>query len=118
MMLSQKHCRNISKTFKFMVSYLTSCIYIFLFPDIRVQLNDQLKNLDGRVEIQQGIVSEFNDIFRRRAEIESNYSKELDKLAKLITNRHKEHKQRYVLFYSNCIAKKKIMSFILAILMP
>jgi SLIT-ROBO Rho GTPase activating protein len=65
-----------------------------VFPDIRVQLNDQLKNLDGRLEIQQGIVSEFHGIFRRRAEIEANYSKELDKLAKLITNRHKEHKQR------------------------
>jgi SLIT-ROBO Rho GTPase activating protein len=62
--------------------------------DIRVQLNDQLKNLDGRLEIQQGIVSEFHDVFRRRAEIEANYSKELDKLAKLITNRNKEHKQR------------------------
>lgn len=65
-----------------------------VFPDIRVQLNDQLKNLDGRLEIQQGIVSEFHDVFRRRAEIEANYSKELDKLAKLITNRNKEHKQR------------------------
>ena len=60
-----------------------------------MQLNDQLKNLDGRLEIQQGIVSEFHDVFRRRAEIEANYSKELDKLAKLITNRNKEHKQRY-----------------------
>ena len=68
----------------------------FTFSDIRVQLNDQLKNLDGRLEIQQGIVSEFHDIFRRRAEIEANYSKELDKLAKLITNRNKEHKQKYV----------------------
>ena len=105
-MLSQKHCRKpLSSWFLIWLHAYT----FFLFPDIRVQLNDQLKNLDGRVEIQQGIVSEFNDIFRRRAEIESNYSKELDKLAKLITNRHKEHKQRYVLFYSNCIAKKKIM---------
>ena len=69
---------------------------ILSIPDIRVQLNDQLKNLDGRLEIQQGIVSEFHDIFRRRAEIEANYSKELDKLAKLITNRNKEHKQKYV----------------------
>ena len=69
--------------------------FIFYFTDIRVQLNDQLKNLDGRLEIQQGVVSEFGDIFRRRAEIEANYSKELDKLAKLITNRNKEQKQKY-----------------------
>ncbi len=64
------------------------------FADIRVQLNDQLKCLDGRLEIQQGIVTEFQDIFRRRAEIELNYSKELDKLSKAITNRNKEHKQK------------------------
>ena len=73
-----------------------------LFTDIRVQLNDQLKNLDGRLEIQQGIVSEFHDVFRRRAEIEANYSKELDKLAKLITNRNKEHKQRYIQEIHSC----------------
>ena len=71
-------------------------------------MNDQLKNLDGRLEIQQGIVSEFHDIFRRRAEIEANYSKELDKLAKLITNRHKEHKQRYIypIVRTQCVALK------------
>ena len=67
-----------------------------------MQLNDQLKNLDGRLEIQQGIVSEFHDVFRRRAEIEANYSKELDKLAKLITNRNKEHKQRYIQEIHSC----------------
>jgi SLIT-ROBO Rho GTPase activating protein len=64
------------------------------FPDIRIQLNDQLKCLDGRLEMQQGIVAEFQDVFRRRAEIELNYSKELEKLAKAITNRNKEHKQK------------------------
>ena len=89
-------------TFYEYVKYFATLKYIdlkrkpFTFSDIRVQLNDQLKNLDGRLEIQQGIVSEFHDIFRRRAEIEANYSKELDKLAKLITNRNKEHKQKYV----------------------
>jgi SLIT-ROBO Rho GTPase activating protein len=65
-----------------------------VLKDIRVQLNDQLKCLDSRLEIQQGIVTEFQDVFRRKAEIELNYSKELDKLAKSITNRNKEHKQK------------------------
>ena len=69
-------------------------IFFFSLPDIRVQLNDQLKCLDGRLEIQQGIVTEFQDVFRRRAEIELNYSKELEKLSKAITNRNKEHKQK------------------------
>ena len=83
--------------YRLTLELFNSCITLYsLFTDIRVQLNDQLKNLDGRLEIQQGIVSEFHDVFRRRAEIEANYSKELDKLAKLITNRNKEHKQRYI----------------------
>ena len=64
------------------------------FTDIRVQLNDQLKCLDNRLEVQQGIVNEFQDIFRRKAEIELKYSQELDKLAKTINNRNKEHKQK------------------------
>ena len=66
----------------------------YSFPDIRVQLNEQLKCLDNRLEIQTGIVNEFQDIFRRKAEIELNYSKELDKLAKTISHRHKESKQK------------------------
>ena len=64
------------------------------FADIRVQLNEQLKCLDGRLETQQSLVSEVQDIFRRKAEIESNYSKELNKLANHIANRNKEQKQK------------------------
>ena len=77
-------CNNISHIF-FLLSF---------FTDIRVQLNDQLKCLDNRLEVQQGIVNEFQDIFRRKAEIELKYSQELDKLAKTINNRNKEHKQK------------------------
>ncbi len=61
-----------------------------------MQLSEQLKCLDNRLEVQTGIVNEFQDIFRRKAEIELNYSKELDKLGKTITNRHKESKQKWV----------------------
>lgn len=64
------------------------------FHNIRIQLNEQLKCLDTRLELQQGIVSEVQDVFRRRAEIEANYSRELDKLNKYLTNRNKELKQR------------------------
>ena len=66
----------------------------FCFSDIRVQLNEQLKCLDGRLETQQSLVSEVQDIFRRRAEIESNYSKELNRLANTIASRNKEQKQK------------------------
>ena len=36
----------------------------------------------------------MQDIFRRRAEIELAYSRDLEKLAKLVTLRHKEQKQK------------------------
>ena len=80
------------------IIYFFNISHIFFllpfFTDIRVQLNDQLKCLDNRLEVQQGIVNEFQDIFRRKAEIELKYSQELDKLAKTINNRNKEHKQK------------------------
>jgi len=63
-----------------------------VFPDVRTQLNEQLRCLDARLECQQGQLTEIQDVFRRRAEIEMNYSKDLDKLSKLLTSRHKEQK--------------------------
>jgi len=65
-----------------------------VFPDIRVQLNDQLRCLDSRVESQQSQLVDMQDIFKRRAEIEMTYSRDLEKLAKLVTMRHKEQKQK------------------------
>ena len=59
-----------------------------------MQLNDQLRCLDSRLESQQGQLTEIQDIFRRRAEIELAYSRDLEKLAKLVTIRHKEQKQK------------------------
>ena len=64
--------------------------FFFFLSDIRVQLNEQLKSLDNRLEVQTGIVNEFQDIFRRKAAIELSYSRDLDKLAKTI----KESKQK------------------------
>lgn len=62
--------------------------------DIRLQLNEHLRCLDSRVEAQVSLVSELQDYFRRRAEVEMDYSKSLDKLAKSLQLRHKEQKQK------------------------
>ncbi|XP_035212745.1 SLIT-ROBO Rho GTPase-activating protein 1-like isoform X2 [Stegodyphus dumicola] len=62
--------------------------------DIRQQLNEQLKCLDVRVETQVSLVSEIQDYFRRRAEVELEYSKSLEKLAKGLVLRHKTEKQK------------------------
>ncbi|XP_067126010.1 SLIT-ROBO Rho GTPase-activating protein 1-like isoform X3 [Centruroides vittatus] len=62
--------------------------------DIRQQLNEQLKCLDMRMETQVAIVAEIQDYFRRRAEVELEYSRALDKLSKSLMLRHKAEKQR------------------------
>ncbi|KAL0278858.1 UNVERIFIED_CONTAM: hypothetical protein PYX00_000549 [Menopon gallinae] len=65
-----------------------------LFADIRLQLSEQLRCLDVRMEAQVALVAELQDYFRRRAEVELDYSKNLDKLAKSLQLRHKEQKQK------------------------
>ncbi|KAG7203165.1 hypothetical protein KM043_010278 [Ampulex compressa] len=65
-----------------------------VFPDIRLQLNEQLRCLDVRMEAQVALVAELQDFFRRRAELELDYSKSLDKMARSIQLRHKEQKQK------------------------
>lgn len=67
---------------------------ILCISDIRLQLNEQLRCLDTRMETQVSIVNELQDFFRRRAEVELDYSKNLDKLSKTILLRHKEQKQK------------------------
>lgn len=52
------------------------------------------------METQISIVAELQDFFRRRAEVELDYSKNLDKLSKSLLARHKEQKQKYVLWAS------------------
>ncbi|XP_014215653.1 SLIT-ROBO Rho GTPase-activating protein 1-like isoform X1 [Copidosoma floridanum] len=63
-----------------------------VFPDIRLQLNEQLRCLDVRMEAQVALVEELQDFFRKRAELELEYSKSLDKMAKSIE--HKDQKQK------------------------
>ncbi|EDS41734.1 slit-robo rho GTPase activating protein 1,3 [Culex quinquefasciatus] len=62
--------------------------------NIRQQLNEQLKFLDVRVESQISLIQELQDFFRRRGEVELDYSKSLDKLAKSLQLRHKEQRQK------------------------
>jgi SLIT-ROBO Rho GTPase activating protein len=67
---------------------------LFNNSDIRLQLNEQLRCLDLRMEAQVALVTELQDFFRRRGELELDYSKNLDKLAKSLQLRHKEQKQK------------------------
>ncbi|WAR26158.1 SRGP3-like protein [Mya arenaria] len=65
-----------------------------LKPNIRQQLAEQLKCLEGRLETQMAMVQEIQDFYRRKAELEMEYSRNLDKLVKNTWSRHKQEKQK------------------------
>ncbi|XP_069141663.1 SLIT-ROBO Rho GTPase-activating protein 1-like isoform X3 [Argopecten irradians] len=62
--------------------------------NIRNQLNEQLRCLENRLEIQVAMVTEIQDFFRKKAEVEMEYSRSLDKLVKSTKFRHKQEKQK------------------------
>ncbi|XP_078596167.1 SLIT-ROBO Rho GTPase-activating protein 1-like isoform X11 [Branchiostoma floridae x Branchiostoma japonicum] len=81
--------------------------------DIRQQLTDQLKCLDSRMEAQAALMADLQDFFRRKAEIELEYSKSLEKLAdrfltkvkqqqKLDASKTGEKKDGHILSPYNC----------------
>ncbi|XP_076665482.1 SLIT-ROBO Rho GTPase-activating protein 1 isoform X3 [Andrena cerasifolii] len=76
------------------IKRLGSTRKLLVFNNIRLQLNEQLRCLDVRMEAQVALVAELQDFFRRRAELELDYSKSLDKMARSIQLRHKEQKQK------------------------
>jgi len=57
---------------------------------IRSQFEDHLECLDTRLEHQKSEVADIQDYFKRRAEIEKKYSKELEALTKYMLNKHRE----------------------------
>jgi SLIT-ROBO Rho GTPase activating protein len=62
--------------------------------DIRHQLNEQLRCLEIRLENHNGMTWELMDFYQRRAEVEYEYSRSLDKLVKSIVAKHKTEKQK------------------------
>jgi hypothetical protein len=68
---------------------------INVFSDIRQQLSEQLKCLESRLEIQTSMVQEIQEFYRRKADLEAEYSRNLDKLVRSTWARHKQEKQRY-----------------------
>lgn len=65
-----------------------------------------------RMEAQVALLTELQDFFRRRGELELDYSKNLDKLAKSIQLRHKEQKQKYLNYKTNVLLFCIIVYFI------
>lgn len=58
--------------------------------DIRQQFSEQVKSLDFRLESHVSMLGELQDFYRRRAEVEQEYSRNMDKLVKQIMTRHND----------------------------
>ncbi|RVE41466.1 hypothetical protein evm_013881 [Chilo suppressalis] len=63
-------------------------------PDIRIQLSEQTRVLEARAEATAGVAGELHDYCRRRADLEHEYSRALDKLARAANQRHKDQKHK------------------------
>ncbi|XP_036809051.1 rho GTPase-activating protein 4 isoform X2 [Oncorhynchus mykiss] len=61
--------------------------------DLRAQLCDQMKVLDGQVEVKGQQLSDLSEFFRRRGDIEAEYARALDKLTERFTLKTKRKEQ-------------------------
>ncbi|XP_041759389.1 SLIT-ROBO Rho GTPase-activating protein 3 isoform X1 [Coregonus clupeaformis] len=61
--------------------------------DLRAQLCDQIKVLDGQVEVKGQQLSDLSEFFRRRGDIEAEYARALDKLTERFTLKTKRKEQ-------------------------
>ncbi|XP_045500115.1 rho GTPase-activating protein 4-like [Colias croceus] len=64
------------------------------FNNIRVQLSEQSRVLEARAEAAAGVAGELHEYCRRRADLEHEYSRALDKLARAAAQRHKDQKHK------------------------
>ncbi|EGT37704.1 CBN-SRGP-1 protein [Caenorhabditis brenneri] len=62
--------------------------------EFRAKMSDQLKCLGDRTDVQMSSLSELQDYFRKRGEIETEYACKLEKLSKSIAQKHKSERSR------------------------
>uniref|UniRef100_A0AAZ3SVS3 SLIT-ROBO Rho GTPase activating protein 3 n=1 Tax=Oncorhynchus tshawytscha TaxID=74940 RepID=A0AAZ3SVS3_ONCTS len=66
---------------------------LILICNLRAQLCDQMKVLDGQVEVKGQQLSDLSEFFRRRGDIEAEYARALDKLTERFTLKTKRKEQ-------------------------
>ncbi|XP_045524524.1 rho GTPase-activating protein 4-like isoform X2 [Pieris brassicae] len=64
------------------------------FPDIRTQLAEQARAVEGRADAAAGVAAELGDYCRRRADLEHEYARALDKLARAAAQRHRDQRHK------------------------
>jgi SLIT-ROBO Rho GTPase activating protein len=80
------------KLYKLIINFI---IFKKFKIDLKSQLNEGSKCLEQRLDTQISILLELQDFFKKRAEVELQYSRDLDKLTKQIYARHKSEKSKY-----------------------
>jgi SLIT-ROBO Rho GTPase activating protein len=63
--------------------------------NVRLQLAEQAKCLESRLDNHVSMLKELFDFFKKRAEVERDYSNSMDKLVQQALNRHEREKQRH-----------------------
>ncbi|CAL9703877.1 unnamed protein product [Knipowitschia caucasica] len=83
-------------------------LYMQRCKEIRAQLVEQLKCLDQQCELRVQLLQDLQDFFRKKAEIETDYSRNLEKLSERFltkTRSTKDHllkKEQSILSPQNC----------------
>lgn len=62
--------------------------------DVQAKLQSQVRCLEDKLDHQTSMVSEIQEFFRRRSDIEIEYSQKLEKLAKHFLTKQKQEKQK------------------------
>ncbi|CAH4031608.1 unnamed protein product [Pieris brassicae] len=64
------------------------------FNNIRTQLAEQARAVEGRADAAAGVAAELGDYCRRRADLEHEYARALDKLARAAAQRHRDQRHK------------------------
>ena len=72
------------------------CVCVCVYAEIRAQLVEQQKVLEQQTDMRVQLLQDLQDFFRKKSEIESEYSRNLEKLAERFmakTRSTKDHQQ-------------------------
>lgn len=71
----------------------------YLFIELKIQLGEQSRCLDSRLDLQRFVLGELIEYCRARAEIELEYSRSLEKLVRTTQTRMRAERQKYFFIY-------------------
>jgi len=82
--------------FPYLLTYLIVELFVSVTADVRQQLAEQLRCLDARLDSHVVLLGDLHDFYRRRSELELEYSRSMDKLVRQVAARHKTERLRSV----------------------